>query len=90
MKALVAWRGGKFLTEGEIGVLSVVVLQRVGVCHGCARVFVCICMRMHCMYRCMCIFEVLHALWNRCPGYQCMCRCVQLIEVAFITSLAIV
>jgi len=50
MRALVAWRGGKFLTEGEIGVLSVVVLQRVGVCHGCARVFVCICMRMHCMY----------------------------------------
>ena len=41
MRALVAWRGGFFLTEGKIGVLSVssLFLTRVGVCVG---VFVCI------------------------------------------------
>jgi len=41
MRALVAWCGGLFLTEGEIGVLSVssLFLTRVGVNVG---VFVCI------------------------------------------------
>ena len=44
MRALVAWRGGLFLTEGNIVVLSVssLFLTRVGVC-------VCesVCMRAH-------------------------------------------
>ena len=42
MKALVAWRGGLFLTEGKIGELSVssLFLTRVGV-------YVCVCV---CMY----------------------------------------
>jgi len=40
MKALVAWRGGLFLTEGKIGVLSVssLFLTRLGVYVG-----VCVC-----------------------------------------------
>jgi len=44
MKALVAWRGGLFLTEGKIGVLSVssLFLTRVGVYVG-----VCVCMHTH-------------------------------------------
>jgi len=44
IKALVAWRGGLFLTEGKIGVLSVssLFLTRVGV-YGC----VCVCIRTH-------------------------------------------
>ena len=43
-RALVPWRGGLFLTEGEIGVLSVssLFLRRVGVCVG-----VCVCIRTH-------------------------------------------
>ena len=44
MRALVAWRGGSFLTEGKIGVLSVsfLFLTRVGV-----YVSVCACIRTH-------------------------------------------
>ena len=44
MKALVAWRGGLFLTEGKIGVLSVssLFLTRVRVYVG-----VCVCIRTH-------------------------------------------
>ena len=44
MKALVAWRGGLFLTAGKIGVLSVSSLfsTRVGVYVG-----VCVCIRTH-------------------------------------------
>jgi len=44
MRALVAWRGGLFLTEGEIGVLSVsfLFLTRVGVYVG-----VCVCIRTY-------------------------------------------
>ena len=44
MRALVAWRGGLFLTEGKIGVLSVscLCLTRVGVYVG-----VCVCIRIH-------------------------------------------
>jgi len=44
MKALVAWRGGLFLTEGKVGVLSVssLFLKRVGVYVG-----VCVCIRAH-------------------------------------------
>jgi len=44
MRALVAWRGGLFLTEGTIGVLSVSspILMRVGVYVG-----VCVCIRTH-------------------------------------------
>jgi len=44
MKALVAWRGGSFLTEGKIGVFSVssLFLTRVGVYMG-----VCGCIRTH-------------------------------------------
>jgi len=44
MKALVAWRGGSFLTEGTIGVLSVsfLFLMQVGVYVG-----VCVCIRTH-------------------------------------------
>jgi len=44
MKALVAWRGESFSTEGQIGVLSVSSLfeTRVGVYVG-----VCVCIRTH-------------------------------------------
>jgi len=44
MRALVAWRGGLFLTEGKTGVLSVssLFLTRVGVYVG-----VCVCIRTH-------------------------------------------
>ena len=44
MRALVAWRGGLFLTEGEIGVLSVssLLLTRVGVYVGVG-----VCTRTH-------------------------------------------
>jgi len=44
MKALVAWRGGLFLIEGKIGVLSVsfLFLTRVGVYVG-----VCMCICTH-------------------------------------------
>jgi len=44
MRALVAWREGLFLTEGEIGVLSMSSLfsTRVGVYVG-----VCVCIRTH-------------------------------------------
>jgi len=44
MRALVAWRGGLFLTEGKIGVLSVssLFITRVGVYVG-----VCVCIRIH-------------------------------------------
>ena len=44
MRALVAWRGGLFLTEGKIEVLSVssLFLTRVGVYVG-----VCVCIRTH-------------------------------------------
>ena len=44
MKALVAWRGRLFLTEGRVGVLSVssLFLSRVG-----AYVDVCVCIRTH-------------------------------------------
>jgi len=44
IKALVAWRGGFFLTEGKIGVLSVssLFLTQVGV-YGC----VCVCLRTY-------------------------------------------
>jgi len=44
MRALVAWRGGLFLTAGKIGVLSVSshFLTRVGVYVG-----VCVCIRTH-------------------------------------------
>jgi len=44
MKALVAWRGGFFLTKGKIGVLSVssLFLTRVGVYEG-----VCVYIRAH-------------------------------------------
>jgi len=44
MRALVAWRGGLFLTEGKIGVLSVssLFLTRVGV-----YVCVCVCVYAH-------------------------------------------
>ena len=44
MRALVAWRGGLFLTEGEIGVLSLssLFLMRVGVYVGA-----CACIRKH-------------------------------------------
>ena len=44
MKALVAWRGGLFLTEGEIRVLSVssLFLTRVGVYVGVG-----VCIRTH-------------------------------------------
>jgi len=44
MRALVAWRGGLFFTEGKIGVLSVsfLFLSRVGVYVG-----VCVCIRTH-------------------------------------------
>jgi len=50
MKALVAWRGGLFLTEGEIRVLSVsfLFLTRVGVYVG---VGVCIRTHTHTLYR---------------------------------------
>ena len=50
MRALVAWRGGLFLTEGEIGVLPVcpLFLTRVGVYVG---VFVCICTHTHTLHR---------------------------------------
>ena len=44
MRALVTWRGGLFLTEGKIGVLSVssLFLKRVGV-----YVCVCVCVYTH-------------------------------------------
>ena len=44
MRALVAWRGGLFLTGGKIGVFSVssLFLTRVGV-----YVCVCVCIRIH-------------------------------------------
>jgi len=44
MRALVAWHGGLFLTEGKIGVLSVssLFLTRAGV-----YVCVCVCIRTH-------------------------------------------
>jgi len=44
MRALVAWRGGLFLTEGEIGVLSLssLFLSRVGV-----YVDLCVCIQTH-------------------------------------------
>ena len=44
MKALVAWRGGLFMTGGEIGVLSVtsLFLMRVGVYVGVG-----VCVRTH-------------------------------------------
>jgi len=44
MRALIAWRGGLFLTEGKIGVLSVssLFLTRVRVYVG-----VCVCIRTH-------------------------------------------
>jgi len=50
MKALVAWRGGLFLTEGKIGVLSVssLFLTRVGVYVG---VSVCIRTRTQALHR---------------------------------------
>jgi len=50
MKALVAWRGGLFLAQGKIGVLSVssVFLTRVGVYVG---VCVCIRTRTHTLHR---------------------------------------
>ena len=50
MKALVAWRGGLFLTEGKIGVLSVssAFLTRVGVYEG---VYVCIRAHKHKLHR---------------------------------------
>ena len=50
MIALVAWRGGLFLTEGKIGVLSVssLSLTRVGVYVG---VYVCIRTHTHTLHR---------------------------------------
>ena len=47
MRALVAWRGGLFLTEGKIGVLSVssLFLARVGVYAG-----VCVCKCTHTLH----------------------------------------
>jgi len=51
MRALVAWRGGLFLTEGEIGVLSVssLFLTLVGVYVGVG-----VCIRTHTHTHCTC------------------------------------
>jgi len=51
MRALVAWRGGLFMTDGEIGVLSVfsLFLARVGVYVGVG-----VCIRTHTHTHCTC------------------------------------
>jgi len=61
MRALVAWRGGLFLTEGEIRVLSVSSLYftRVGVYVG-----VCVCIHTHTHTMCIYIHTHILHIWG--------------------------
>ena len=83
MRALVAWRGGLFLTEGKIVLLSVssLFLTRVGV-YVC--VSVCIRTHTHTMHRCLDVspgFGMRHLEGPKNPHglnldihvYSCMC-----------------
>jgi len=68
MRSLVAWRGGLFLTEGKIGVLSVssLFLMRVGV-YMC----VCVCTTWHAHTHTHCTDGVLGCdprSWDETPG----------------------